>query len=630
MAFLLILLLFVKHQVRVHSIVPPHPDLLLKTKWESVHEYRRRLAIDFTYTPISLNEEVCKYLNETACEEADINFEQQAKSTRSIVQSVGRLRTLVVLVQWQDHVNRTLITRENLDILWNGFGTEENIFPSGSIRRYIDINSYGKLEIQADVLDWIMTDGTESFYGDGRSGLPRPQSDEPQLRRAFSFVLEQLDDQGFDFTQYDQDNDGILDSVVFLHSGYSAERGGGDCETGTMFENRIWSHVIGRMRDNWISSTGIQLGTYEVASVYRGTCYSNIARIGVMTHEFLHTLGLPDLYDTNGRYGSGLAIGGLAGYDIMANPGGQSYRQAWPGHLSPWSKMDLGWLNPIEIQNDGTFTARASEYYEDVYIIRQGYQEREYLLIENRQPLEFDSFLWAGGILIYHVDENKRGSDRGFPGLPGWPSSGSHYKVALLQADGLYQLEKSQSNGHAQDFYLSSDQILGPGNGELVSSSEGTYPNTDSYAFGMIAVTGIVIENFHATDEHMVWSFDVRGLDAKEETISPSVSTSQPSKKPTRPPSDFPTITPSNSPTRQSATPSSLPSTTAPSASAQPSLVPSKSPSIHPTTSLRPSPTPVAHPSQTPTEVQDVDSSVTTTCWRMFVMPSMALVFVFF
>jgi hypothetical protein len=35
-------------------------------------------------------------------------------------------------------------------------------------------------------------------------------------------------------------------------------------------------------------------------------------------------------------------------------------------------------------------------------------------------------------------------------------------------------------------------------------------------------------------------------------------------------------------------------------------------------------------PSQTPTELQEVDSSGTATCWRLFIMPSMALVFVFF
>ena len=29
----------------------------------------------------------------------------------------------------------------------------------------------------------------------------------------------------------------------------------------------------------------------------------------------------------------------------------------------------------------------------------------EYLMIENRQPLEFDRDLWTGGLVIYHVDE---------------------------------------------------------------------------------------------------------------------------------------------------------------------------------------------------------------------------------
>jgi hypothetical protein len=50
--------------------------------------------------------------------------------------------------------------------------------------------------------------------------------------------------------------------------------------------------------------------------------------------------------------------------------------------------------------------------------------------------------------------------------------------------------------------------------------------------------------------------------------------------------------------------------------------------SLRPTTSPTPSAPLTQEPSQTPTELQ-VDSSVTATCWRLFAMPSMALVFVF-
>ena len=284
--------------------------------------------------------------------------------------------------------------------------------------------------------------------------------------------------------------------------------------------------------NNW-SNGRVRLGTFEVASVYRGVCHLRIARIGVMTHEFLHTLGLPDLYDVGGRYMGGNSVGGLGGYDIMANPFGQGNRQAWPGHLSPWPKYNLGWVTPIEITQDGTYTARPSELYPDIYIIQQGYDVGEYLMVENRQPLEFDANMWTGGILIYHIvvppDGYIGGNEpRGFPGQPGWPANGNHYPVALLQADGLYELEKAESNGGPDDFYLSTSQRLGPGNGELVATSAGIYPNTDSYAFG-IRATGIIIDNFQET-ESGVWSFRVQGMGRATSLPSTNSPTASPTK----------------------------------------------------------------------------------------------------
>jgi M6 family metalloprotease-like protein len=383
---------------------------------------------------------------------------------------------------------------------------------------------------------------SQSFFLEIES-LPRPGWTEPELREAFEYVLEQLDNPGFDFDHYDQDGDGVLDSVVFLHSGYGAERGSVDCETGTSWENRIWSHAMMRAKDDaWVSKSGkVRLGAYMVTSAYRGRCYTNIARIGLVVHEYLHTLGLPDLYGTSGSIGP--ALGGLAGYDTMANPGGQSYRQAWPGFLSPWSKKDAGWLDPIEIVVDGTYTMRPSELYQDVYMIRQGYADGEFLMMENRQPLFYDAYLWTGGVLIYHVDENvsRNGNGRpGFPGSPRWPSNGNHQKIALLQADGRYQVDMQRSNGDANDFYRFRDQELGPGNGEAVATMNGTYPNTDSYVKGKIVVTGIIIDNFHEI-EPMVWSFDVKGLGKK--------GTTPVTDEPTRGPSSVPTLVPTIPPT---------------------------------------------------------------------------------
>ena len=135
---------------------------------------------------------VCSYLTPAECESIRVPFNQQALRTRAISRPSNNLRqndsspyqtldigggvltTLVVLIQWTNHENRTLIPRDDLDLLWNGVGRDNGtILPSGSIRDYISVNSYGQLQLKAHVLDWQMTNGTESYYANGHSGLPQ-------------------------------------------------------------------------------------------------------------------------------------------------------------------------------------------------------------------------------------------------------------------------------------------------------------------------------------------------------------------------------------------------------------------------------------------------------------------------
>jgi len=109
----------------------------------------------------------------------------------------------------------------------------------------------------------------------------------------------------------------------------------------------------------------------------------------------------------------------------MATPYGPKDDPSWPGHLSAWSRMMVGWLMPIEIVSDGEYSIQASELSNQAYVIRKPYPLQEYLLIENRQPLWFDARLWTGGLVIYHIDDRAPlQTKRGYPGQEGWPRNG--------------------------------------------------------------------------------------------------------------------------------------------------------------------------------------------------------------
>ena len=66
----------------------------------------------------------------------------------------------------------------------------------------------------------------------------------------------------------------------------------------------------------------------------------------------------------------------------------------------------------------------------------------QYFLVENRQKTGYDSYLPGGGLHIYHVDEsisdNGANDNQWYPGYTAY----GHYKVALEQADGLWELER--------------------------------------------------------------------------------------------------------------------------------------------------------------------------------------------
>ena len=295
------------------------------------------------------------------------------------------------------------------------------------------------------------------------------------------------------------------------------------------------------------------------------------------------------MFTVQGAYTPGLGnIGGIDRFGIMANPRGQMNSLARPGHASAWTKTQL-WVDPIVISSDGTYNARASESHPDIYRIDFGFAPFEYLLLEMRTPCpgDFDENFWEpGGIVIYHIDENNmevagRGnSPRGGPFQDDWPINGLHYPVAVLQRDGLYELEQSLNGGHNNDYYYLPEHELGPGNGEPIADTA-NYPNTDSYAFGMVSVTGLTINNFVAQPDKSM-NFDVLGFPTEQPSSSPSTSPSVATTNATTPsPSVVPSAPPTEATPEPSTRPTSLNDTLAPSPfqSSGPTELPSDQPS---------------------------------------------------
>ena len=76
--------------------------------------------------------------------------------------------------------------------------------------------------------------------------------------------------------------------------------------------------------------------------------------------------------------------------------------------LSSYSRQFGGWVTPINITRSGYYAVQPAEISGIVYRIDAGFPPGEYLLLENRQGILWDSDWPTGGMVIFHVDEMVR------------------------------------------------------------------------------------------------------------------------------------------------------------------------------------------------------------------------------
>mmetsp|Transcript_5770 Transcript_5770/g.10001 ORF Transcript_5770/g.10001 Transcript_5770/m.10001 type:complete len:522 (-) Transcript_5770:284-1849(-) len=467
---------------------------------------------------------------------------------------LGKMKNLVVMLLFSDHVDRELPTVDDVEIMCNHEGPHP-LAPTGSIRDVFLKSSYGQLDITSTVYTWVTLPNTEKYYANDNYGLTC------LIGEALHYALDQLEaDPDFNFTEFDRDDNGWIDAIGFVYSGYSASNMEID-QYGAEAIDRIWPHkgslCEGGNFAPWKSEkTGVKVSRYHVSSVVWGEKGNELNHIGSMAHETGHFLGIGDLYDLtdDGDWFSDddeLVIFADAGYGIgnyalMANNWGFDNTQHYPPHATAWTRIQLGWDNATVITEPGTYSIAAAELQADdedntddpkIYRIDAGYPEGEYLLIENRQPLHFDGDMPQGGLVIYHIDETAEFSRQGWPGQDEiddkggvkWPQNGKHYRIAILAADGAYDLELDVNRGDGNDvFHAGSTTEIGPS--EDVHT--GPFPNTDAYQGGNVYGTGNRIYDIGPSGSIMTFKYEQTqdptesSTPASDSGTVPSMSTS--------------------------------------------------------------------------------------------------------
>ena len=377
---------------------------------------------------------------------------------REFASATGTAKNLVLLLRFADHgpsgQNRTLPSTTDVEVIMNQPGGDPVLAPTGSVRDHYVENSYGQFAIDSTVVGWLDVPGDEADYAGGISGLGTVVWDliEDGLAAADPLV---------DFSDFDQDGDGWIDAITFLHSGYGAEWGGTDVY-GTQLRRTACGRTSGGSRPG-LQRRGRQR---QRRTTSRPGCGTSPARTPDTDRRrgrtsSGHFFGMPDLYDTDGS--SQRSIGNWCrdgrrcswGFDGDAAVPDRtclawSQARSWAGSrpqlphcrashsLRPRSR-----LNPTGVPASTTATRRAST-----------------CSMENREQTGFDAVIPQEGLAIWHVDETKGSfgfndpnTDEGHPFLFGWPEDGSHYRVALLQADADFDMERGFNRGDSGDVY---------------------------------------------------------------------------------------------------------------------------------------------------------------------------------
>ena len=258
--------------------------------------------------------------------------------------------------------------------LFNKPGFNLGVGP-GCVADYFRDQSRGQFNVVFDVVGPIKLTSNQKANSAQNYGVS-------QIRETIKIADAQLD-----YTDYDWDGSGKVESVIIVYAGY------GGNEDMKMTDGCIWPNT-----DNLnMTLDGVVVKGYSASPElwYDDTSCG----IGTICHEFCHVLGLPDLYPTQGK-----EFSVVDEWDLM--DGGNYANAGWcPPNLSIQEREYLGWQVPEDLTVSKTITDMPSfDSSGKCYRIVNDAHPSEYYLIENRQWEGWDFMLPNHGLLITHVD----------------------------------------------------------------------------------------------------------------------------------------------------------------------------------------------------------------------------------
>ncbi len=370
------------------------------------------------------------------------------------VPHTGTITIPVVLVNFQDVKFNINKPKEAFEQLFNSDTQADlgngNYLNYGSVAKYFRDMSNGAFTPKFKVYDPVTVDQPETYYG-GKNENDNKDEDPRQLvKDALKLVEGQVKED--DIKSFCSDGK-TIDCVYIVYAGLGQNDGG----NGTTVWANCWTTdgaTLGGKEVRWYTMSG-ELSPVKI----KDSTIPVVNGLGVICHEFSHSLGLPDMYPT--ETSAYLDNQEMEYWDLM-DGGEYTYNGFCPTAYTAFEKEQMEWqVDMVTLDSDASVAMTTStEQGGTAYKIVNPQNDKEYLMLEYIQRKGWNQYLFGNGLLVYHVclpSETLYSSTR-LNNTPGYPG------MAVVPADGacLSSYIKANENDYGNSLY--GDLFPGTGN----------------------------------------------------------------------------------------------------------------------------------------------------------------------
>ena len=303
-------------------------------------------------------------------------------------ESGGVRHGLIILAQFPDL--EFIHSRAEFENLINGSGPE-------SALSYFKDQWKDSYTFRFDITEPVTLPHDHAYYG--------ANDEDGEDEKAAEMIIDACTALGpeIDFSAYDNDGDGEVDNVFVFYAGPNESEGAGD--------NYIWPHMWYAQSGAGITyrRDGVLVDNYACTSELRldsnRSTYTTLATIGTFCHEYTHTFGIPDLYDTDSEDSGGYSEAMWNCIDLM-DAGNHNDEGKTPPNYSVVERWFFG-MSEGKPLTEGTHTLRPVHENGDYYFLETD-DDSEIFLFECRKDEGWDTHIGGSGLLIYHLDWSMR------------------------------------------------------------------------------------------------------------------------------------------------------------------------------------------------------------------------------